>query len=237
MTAEQVSRLIAMVDHVSVQLLDPHNIALADSDLVPGDWTFVRAAPEEWDLRLWERKRITGPLQGCQVRVMDPGMDVVLPVTATLKEARRKSFHLPLFAFDDEIFLREGGQWVVVGDRKSPLSPPQRQGKFGEIRIAATGFALWVAPANDRVGIDISIRRTFAPIHFLNFATKPTYVDYATLTSEPLKIVCPSGALRVAATTEQIHSDVITRRASVTLYLTPGPNTVQLVIDRAEMAE
>ena len=234
LTAEQTARLIAQVDCVSVELLDSNGSPLADDDLVPGDWAFVRPAPEAWDLRRWERERIRRPLQGCQVRVMDPAHDVVLPVTATLKEARVKSFYFPRCALDDQLYLTQGDQWLVVHDRNTPLSPPTRVGKFGELRVAANGFALWVATGWG-VGIDVSISRAVTPITYMSSPSDAPFVDYATLVSEALKIVCPSGALRIAAVADQVHSDVITRRAAVTLHLTPGPNSVEFVIQRAEI--
>jgi hypothetical protein len=234
LTAQQTARLIAQVDCVSVELLDSSGSSLADEDLVPGDWAFVRPAPEAWDLSRWERERIRRPLQGCQVRVMDPARDVVLPVTATMKEARVKSFHYPRFALDDQLYLTQGDQWLVVHDRKATLSPPTGDGKFGEVRMAANGFALWVARGWG-LGIDVSISRAVTPTYFMPSPSDATFVDYATLVSEDLKILCPSGALRIAAVSDQVHSDVITRRAAVTLHLTPGPNNVQFVIERAEI--
>src|SRR4051794_21175903 len=132
-----------MVDGLQVQLLDGAGHAIKDEEAVPGEWPFVRPAPGHWDLNRWMRERITTPLRGCLAVVNPDTFGGLLPLSASMTRARRQATVFPLAAMSDEVLLRTGPQWVVLHDRRRSVSPPRRDGAFGEILVRDGGLAMW----------------------------------------------------------------------------------------------
>jgi hypothetical protein len=225
LTVRQVTRLVAMVDGLEVLLLDPASHALREDDAVlPGGWPFVRPAPGHWDLRRWEQERIRRPLKGCQA-IVNPTWSNPPPASSTVKRARERSPIFPMSAMRDELRLRAGPQWVVLHDRSRSVTPPRRDGTFGQIVVIDGGIAMWSSFDDDQgawVGVEGQYLRSSDTlnIHLVGSVGEMTF---------------PSGVLRIAVTTEESYSDVMTRRATISVHVHPSmPNGLDVIVQRHE---
>jgi len=219
MTAGEVHRLVALVDGIRIQLLDESGRAFDDGDSLAGEWWFVDPAPGDWTLEEWEEHRIRAPLPGC-VAIVDPERQDQLLGSVSMDEARRAAEFLKATNFDSAMELGRS-QWVLVHDRERPMARPRRNGRHGETQLTDEGCALWVEADDDSAWVEVV--QTFREIHVVGRQT-------VTLQGEMGTVVTPSGALRVSASVEPGHVDVIGRRWDLTLYLPPAIPVLQLVV-------
>ena len=215
-----------MVDGLEVVLLDADGQAFGDDDLLPGSWPFVRAAPEHWDLNRWADQRIRIPLHGCQALVNPTWADTPTMWSTTLQGARERSPVFAHVAMHDEVTLRGGAQWILLHDRNRPIAPPTRDGKLGQIVVKDHGAAMWM-DFDERQGACIAVDGSYDG--------PPPTTSTIQLNGNLGEMTFPSGVLRIAATAEDAYTDVMTRRAVVTVrYLPIRTYWLDVTVERAE---
>ena len=225
LTVRQVSRLVAMVDGVDIQLLAPDGRPLFDEDVVPGDWPFVRPAPGTWDIRRWENERIRKPLGGCEALV-NPQWSQQTPNTSTLARARQTSYVRVHDTIEDDLTLTRG-QWILIHDRKHPVDPPRRSsGTPGQGIRRDGGVAIWLETVESFAWIEIMSADRWSPTPQSGGFPLEYLADLG-------RIPAPSGALRIAATVEDSYTDIAGRRMQLKVGFEPGaPNQLHIYVNR-----